>query len=170
MKTIISLIVGIVALIITLITFNLNTNLKVYPTTYDYQVRDVYIGGAVEIPGFYTVNNEMTLKDLIKLAKGLRPEADVEKLNLKQVLKKDSYEIPFYRHDLYDSDQQLKKVNLNTATFEQLKSISGFTDRIINAFFEYRQQVVTIYSVDELLLVKYIGPATFEKVKDFVTV
>lgn len=61
-------------------------------------------------------------------------------------------------------------VNLNTATLEELDSISGIGPVTARKILDYRQQVGMFSSVDQLLEVSGIGVKTLEKMRAKVTV
>lgn len=56
-------------------------------------------------------------------------------------------------------------INLNTATIDQLCTVSGIGEVKAQAIMDYRQAVGGFVSVDELLNVNGIGDATFNKIK-----
>ena len=61
------------------------------------------------------------------------------------------------------------KLNLNTATKEQLTAI-GFTESQAIQLVSYRQENGPLLQVEELTAVPQINKATFEKLRDKVTV
>lgn len=69
------------------------------------------------------------------------------------------------------SDAMLGKLNLNTATAEQLDELPGVGPSRAQAILELRQQLGGKFrSPDQLLEVKGIGEKTLEKIKPHVTV
>ena len=62
------------------------------------------------------------------------------------------------------------KVNLNTATAEELKqALKGVGTKKAQAIVDYREQHGNFTAVEQLTEVKGIGPAIFEKNKDRIT-
>ena len=61
-------------------------------------------------------------------------------------------------------------VNLNTATLEELDSISGIGPVTARKILDYRQRIGMFSSVDQLLEVSGIGVKTLEKMRAKVTV
>ena len=61
-------------------------------------------------------------------------------------------------------------ININTATSEQLKTLSGIGDVKAQAIIDYRTEHGGFNSIDELLNVKGIGEKTLEKIRPGVTV
>lgn len=61
-------------------------------------------------------------------------------------------------------------VNINTAGEEQLESLPGIGPKTAGRILEYRREYGGFVSKDELMDVSGIGPATYEKLKDKITV
>lgn len=61
-------------------------------------------------------------------------------------------------------------VNINTATLEELMTISGIGESKAKAIISYREENNGFKSIDELTNVSGIGVSTFEKIKDSITV
>jgi len=68
--------------------------------------------------------------------------------------------------------QQLatERLNLNTATVEELVQLKGIGETIARRIVEYRDQHGPFRSVDDLLQVKGIGEKKLEALRPFVTV
>lgn len=62
-----------------------------------------------------------------------------------------------------------QKVNINTATAEQLANLNGIGKVKAEAIVAHRQQIGAFKSMEELTLVKGIGPSILEKNKDLIT-
>ena len=62
------------------------------------------------------------------------------------------------------------KVNLNTATVEQLQTLPGIGAVTAKTIIEYRTKVGKFNKVEEIINVKGIGEKTFQKIKDRLTV
>ena len=61
-------------------------------------------------------------------------------------------------------------VDLNTATAEELETLSGIGPAMAQRIIEYREEYGPFSSVDELLDVSGIGEATLDALRDHVTV
>jgi competence protein ComEA len=66
------------------------------------------------------------------------------------------------------SQQYMTKVNLNTASLEQLVSLPGVGEKKAAAIIEYRTKNGKFKSVDDLVNVKGVGKKMLEKLKDQV--
>jgi len=62
-----------------------------------------------------------------------------------------------------------EKVNLNSATSEQLQSISGIGPVTAKSIIEYRTKVGKFNKIEEVINVKGIGEKKFQKIKDRLT-
>ena len=63
-----------------------------------------------------------------------------------------------------------KLVNLNTATLEELQTLSGIGESKAKAIIEYREKVGGFSRIEELMEVTGIGEALYEKIKANITV
>lgn len=62
------------------------------------------------------------------------------------------------------------KINLNMATAEELESLPGIGPAYAQRIIKYRQKKRQIASIEEIKKVQGIGQATFQKLKDMITV
>jgi comEA protein len=58
------------------------------------------------------------------------------------------------------------KINLNSATAEQLQSIPGIGPATAKSIIEYRTKVGKFNRIEEIINVKGIGEKKFQKIKD----
>lgn len=63
-----------------------------------------------------------------------------------------------------------EKVNINTATLEGLASLPRIGPKIAERIMAYRNNYGRFKSIEEIMKVKGIGPKTFEKIKEMITV
>ena len=61
-------------------------------------------------------------------------------------------------------------ININSASATELESLSGIGEVLAATIVEYRDQNGPFASVDDLMDVSGIGPATLEEIRDQVTV
>jgi comEA protein len=59
-----------------------------------------------------------------------------------------------------------EKINLNTASIEQLQSLPGIGPSTAKSIVEYRTKVGKFNRIEEIINIKGIGEKKFEKIKD----
>lgn len=62
------------------------------------------------------------------------------------------------------------KINLNTATAEELKTLPGIGPTMAGRIIEYRNTYGGFYDVEEIKEVRGIGEKTYQKLKDLIVV
>lgn len=123
---------------------------------------DVTITGAVQKPGTYQVEQGMSLAYLVHLAGGLLNDANIEHLRLGDVMIENDYHIPFYDVQVTPI---ITRIDLNKATYETLIKVPNITENRALEILLYKKEHGQFKSIEELLNVKGIGAATFEKIK-----
>jgi len=61
------------------------------------------------------------------------------------------------------------KVNINTASAEQLTELPGIGDATAEKILEYREKIGNFKTPDQLMEVKGIGEKTFEELEGMIT-
>jgi competence protein ComEA len=137
----------------------------------------VHVAGAVNRPGLYRLETGSRVDDAIRMAGGATAAADLNGLNLATKLKDgDKVMVPSRGQaagggeGAAASGQSQQRVNLNTATAQQLDGLPGIGPALAQRIVAYRDQHGGFRTVDELQKVPGIGPAKFEQIKDLVTV
>lgn len=124
---------------------------------------DVNITGEVVYPGTYTLYYEIGLEKLIEYAGGFTKYAN-KNINLNQIINKKTT-IKIER-----DPNIIDKININTATYNDLINIPYITERIALEIIQTRNEKGYFKSIDDLLEVKYIGEATLEKIRPYIEV
>jgi len=125
---------------------------------------EVYLSGAVDKEGIYTVGHDATLDDILQRAGLLPPGETPLKLKVTVLGADDNQSSPT------SEEQQTGKVNINSATAAELDSLSGIGPTKAQAIVDYRNQNGPFRSIDDLLNVTGIGPKTLETIRDQITV
>jgi competence protein ComEA len=135
----------------------------------------VSVQGAVRAPGLYHLAPGSIVQDAVFAAGGFLTDADPSRLNLAAPLS-DGQELnvpfqiptPLPGTALPASTPAGKKINLNTATLEELDSLPGIGPVLAQRIIDFRQTYGPFQSVDDLLRVKGIGSALLDKIRDLV--
>ena len=157
------------------------------PTEKEKEKILVDIKGYVKKPGVYEVSSNTIVNDCIKLAGGLKTDADTNSINLSKkvtnemviyIPEKQKEELPVLNDAQIDSSNSVgiesptanNKININTATISELQSLDGIGESKAQSIIDYRNEIGLFKSIDELKNVSGIGDTIFEKIKDNITV
>ena len=132
--------------------------------------------GKVRKPGIVTVPKGSRVYQAIEAAGGLKGRVDTATLNMARVLT-DGEQILVGIEPVGAAAAEGPpgtpagaKVNLNTATAEQLDTLPGVGPVTAQAILDWRQENGRFGSVEDLLDVKGIGDATLAELRDHVSV
>lgn len=129
----------------------------------------VYVTGAVAHQGVYSFPQGSRRIDAIEAAGGFLTNADVEYINMAALLQ-DGEQIDIPRLGSSSMSTTSRRVNINTATVQEFDALPGISQSVAEHIVEYRQKNGFFQTIDELLSVTGIGPATLERIKDLITV
>ncbi len=136
----------------------------------------VDISGAVNNPGVYKVNKDTRLVNLIDKAGGLKENADIDAINQAAYVEDGSKIIipelgstESETTEATSSSSSNGKVNINQASLDELTSLPGIGAVIAQHIIDYRS-ISRFDSIEDIKNVKGIGDATYEKLKDQITV
>lgn len=135
----------------------------------------VDIKGEVKKPGVYQMKAGDRVKDAIDAAGGLTEEADSQKVNLAKRLENQMViVVPKVGEEVEEipagetSKEATKegKVNINTATVEELKTLKGVGEKKAEAIIEYRKKNGSFQTKEDLMKVRGIGKKLFESFQE----
>ena len=134
----------------------------------------VYLCGEVCNPGIYELPKGSRISDAVTLAGGLTENASPDYWNLAQILT-DGEMISFpTKEEAKERDSVVpeaeSKININSATLEQLLTLSGIGEAKGKAILSYREEHGSFSKKEDLLNVSGIGSAVLEKIKDDIMV
>jgi len=144
----------------------------------------VYVTGAVVHPDVYLLATGSIIRDALVAAGGATSDADLNRINLaQQVYDQQQIYVPRLGEEnppiplpaplpstTSSSVQPTGKVNINTATAEELDTLPGIGPAIAQRIIEYRQANGPFQSIEEIKNVSGIGDKLFERLKDLITV
>ena len=116
---------------------------------------ELYIGGAVANPGIYPLREDDTMLALL-LDAGVEPDADLSHIEI-YVPREGEAELP-------------QKIDINRAEPWLLEALPGIGEVLAQRIVDYRSENGPFRRIEDLLKVSGIGPATFEKIRDYITV
>ena len=143
----------------------------------------IYVCGEVNFPGVYELPAGSRIVDAVDAAGGLTDEAGQDYWNLAELLT-DGQMICFPTEEEARERQESAgvagtsgagvqedgRVNINTATLEQLMQLPGVGQTRGEAIIAYRQEHGDFSSAEDIMNVSGIGSALYEKMKDYITV
>ena len=120
------------------------------------QLTKIYIGGAVNNPGFYPLKAGDSIEALIQTAGGTIASDDLSGLKL-------------YISEVGEEEEP-QKINLNRAEAWLLEALPGIGETKAKAIIAYRDQNGPFQNINQLSKVEGIGAATYEQIKHLITV
>lgn len=156
----------------------------------------VDIKGSVKNPGVYEFNENDRVIDAIELAGGLKKNANTSNINLSKKLESEMVIYIFSDKEIKNGSKTLScdttcntevieinncvenstnenesssLVNINTATIEELQTLSGIGESKAKNIIEYRNTNGNFKSIEEIKNISGIGDSLYEKIKDKIT-
>jgi len=149
----------------------------------------VHVGGAVNAPGVVLLPRQSRVLNAIEAAGGLSAEADPDAINLAARVN-DGERITVLSRSALATKTALTStaaagnpkagsatatsavifpINLNTATQPELEALPTIGPTKAAQILAYRQTIGQFLKIEDIQNVPGIGPTTFEKIKDFIT-
>lgn len=169
-------------------------------TTTSSSLNEFYVDikGSVKNPGVYKFKENNRVIDAIERAGGLKKNADTSNINLSKKLTSEMVIYIYSEKEIKNNDslscnnicnvevievnncieqsttsQDINSnnlVNINTATIEELLTLSGIGESKAKSIIEYRSNNGSFKTIDDLKNVSGIGDALFNKIKDKIAV
>ena len=158
---------------------------EVAPPPVSEEIR-VYVSGAVANPGVYSLGPNDRIADAIAAAGGETNDAESTVLNLAARVRDEArYHIPKTGEETPAAVSQSAAparsgaesaqagggpIDLNRASTGLLETLPGIGPALAQAIIDYREGNGPFWSVDEIVNVPRIGPATLNNIRELVTV
>ena len=145
----------------------------------------VHVAGAVVRPGVYSLEEGSRVSDAVDAAGGFVAEADKNGLNLAAFLEDgERLDVPFVAGFVPEESQGFvvvtegtpsplageELININTASAEELDKLPGIGQTTAQKIIEYRTTNGPFASIEDIINVSGIGTATYDEIKDLITV
>lgn len=149
----------------------------------------VEIKGEVVKPNVYTLAENSRVNDIIEKAGGLTSEANINNINRASLLSDgecivirniNDKDVDMQEENLNNKVNTLSQgsssassgdsININTASKDELKTLSGIGDTKAEAIIEYRDSNGGFKSIDELKNVSGIGEGTLNKIREKINI
>jgi competence protein ComEA len=148
----------------------------------------VDVAGAVARPGLYEFPEGSRVQNAIDAAGGLLAGADTSSINLAARLEDgQQLVIPFKEGASAPSEEPLfsssspefatdvpgassELININTATADELDALPGIGPTLAQRIVDYREAHGPFLAIEDIMKVSGIGSATFDNIKDLITV
>jgi competence protein ComEA len=144
----------------------------------------VHVAGAVSNPGVFTLKQGARTIDVVHMAKP-QPQADLEGINLaKKLTDQEQVIIPYRGRDsgaqnknsssthasMGKTGSGTRLININSAGESELETLPGIGPAKAKAITQYREENGYFASLEDIQKVPGIGPATFNNIKDQITI
>lgn len=128
----------------------------------------VYVSGAVVSPGLYYLPEGSRIGDAIDAAGGFAVTAQRERVNLAALLDDgEQIDVPGVGAN---TNINLGRININTATVEELETLPGIGETAAQNIVNYRNDNGPFDNTLDIQDVPGIGSATYEMIKNMITV
>lgn len=144
----------------------------------------VHVCGCVKNPGVYTLDSGMRVNDAVMAAGGFTFDADRDYLNLADAVcdgtkiyipsSEETADIGFEDSISLNTGKEAAAgdglINLNTATREELMTLSGVGESKADAIIRYRDECGPFERIEDIMNIRGIKDGLFNKIKDKIKV
>ena len=143
----------------------------------------VQVSGAVPRPGVYALAQGSRVQDAISAAGGFLAEAEKTGINLARALEDgEQLDIPYVEGSspviidvptevvVGTAPSSTELININTASATELDTLPGIGPTTAQKIIDYRQLNGPFLAKEDIVNVSGIGPGTYERIKDLITV
>jgi len=140
----------------------------------------IQVVGAVPRPGVYALAKGSRVQDAISAAGGFLVDADKTGINLARALEDgEQLDVPYLEGaaplviteaPAATEPPSTDLININTASQTELDTLPGIGPTAARKIIEYRTANGPFATIEDIIKVSGIGPGTYEKLKDLITV
>lgn len=134
----------------------------------------VYVCGHVKQPGVYKLTGDSRVYDALEMAGGVLEDGRAEVLNQAEYMTDgQTIYVPSLDEDVDDKSPDSKedgRLNINTATKEELMTLPGIGESKAISIIQYREEHGTFQSIEELMEIPGIKKGVFNKISEGITV
>lgn len=156
----------------------------------------VDVKGSIENPGVYKLNNNSRVVDAIEASGGITEGANTRFINLSKKLNDGDVVVVYSNTEIENAKkdniiyidtpcvcEEVKndacykeesntngKININTASLDELKTLDGIGDAKANAIIKYRMENGNFKSIEDINNVSGISESVYSKIKENITV
>lgn len=137
----------------------------------DNQSIYVHISGQVNYPGLLVLEGEPRLYEAIEKAGGMTDLADIDQINLAQILSdQEKIYIPSIEEEYIPENNNTGQtlVNINTASKEELMTLSGIGEKTAQSIIDYRTEN-RFNEIEDIMNVPGIGQGKFDQIKEQIS-
>ena len=140
----------------------------------------IHVCGAVCDPGIYELDEGARLYEAVEAAGGMTEEASTDSVNLARAVS-DGEQIYIPTSEETEAQGIMpgtdsgasatqKKVNINTASAEELMTLTGIGEAKAESIIRYREENGRFQRIEDLMEISGIKEGVFEKIKDDIII
>lgn len=154
-------------------------NKERYSSSSQNQLFEIKLKGGVKKEGKYLVEENTLIYDCIRMAGGVKNNADLSGIELTKRIDADCTvciptlkkgDIKVERQVQFSSDGAYMQCDINRASKSMLIYLNGIGEKTASNIVKYREKNGFFKTKDQILNVKGIGITTYNKIKDCITV
>jgi len=146
---------------------------EVSSETTDVPLIYVYVYGAVQSPGLYSLPKGSRAYEAVALAGGYLPDADPASLNPASFVSDEEMLYVARIGESVTSGETVSGdglIDLNRAGSSELMSLPGIGEQKAEAIIRYREEHGEFRSIEDIMLVSGIGESIFERIREKIKV
>lgn len=162
-------------------------------------IKEIYVDikGSVKKPGVYKLNENSRVIDVINMSGGLTKDANTRYINLSKILNDGDVIVIYSENEIKEAKKENQvtkevpcvceeivsnacveettketnnKININTASKEELMTLNGIGESKANAIITYREENGLFNTIEDVMNVSGISQIIYDKIKENITV